>query len=88
MHKVHHSRDARYTDTNYGNIVSWWDRLLGTFTPAHHGTSIAYGLDGFDEPATQTTAALLVMPFVDGSAPTEAAARQFGVGKLGLEKAT
>ena len=68
MHKVHHSRDARYTDTNYGNIVSLWDRLFFTFTPARYGTNIVYGLDGFDDPATQTTAGLLVMPFRDAGA--------------------
>jgi sterol desaturase/sphingolipid hydroxylase (fatty acid hydroxylase superfamily) len=63
MHKVHHSRDARYTDTNYGNIVSLWDRLFFTFTPSRHGVNIVYGLDGFDDSATQTTAGLLAMPF-------------------------
>ncbi len=63
LHKVHHSRDARLTDTNYGNLVSCWDRLFGTFTPAHVGRTIAYGLSGFDAPASQTTRALLVAPF-------------------------
>ncbi len=66
MHKIHHSRDARYTDTNYGNIVSWWDRLFSTFTPARHGTSISYGLDGHDDAASQTTMGLLGAPFRDG----------------------
>jgi sterol desaturase/sphingolipid hydroxylase (fatty acid hydroxylase superfamily) len=72
MHKVHHSRDARYTDTNYGNLVSWWDRLCGTFTPARHAATIAYGLDGFDTPATQTTAALLGLPFRHAATGTPA----------------
>jgi sterol desaturase/sphingolipid hydroxylase (fatty acid hydroxylase superfamily) len=63
VHKVHHSRDARLTDTNYGNLVSWWDRLLGTFTPARAGRAVAYGLEGLDDPATQTTAGLLALPF-------------------------
>jgi sterol desaturase/sphingolipid hydroxylase (fatty acid hydroxylase superfamily) len=63
LHKVHHSRDARFTDTNYGNVVSWWDRLFGSLTPAHEGRSIAYGLDGCDDPTTQTTAGLLALPF-------------------------
>ena len=63
MHKVHHSRDPRYTDTNYGNLVSWWDRLFSTFTPASLGTNVAYGLDGLDDPATQTTAGLIALPF-------------------------
>ena len=63
MHKIHHSRDPRYTDTNYGNIVSWWDRLFFTFTPARHGAGIAYGLEGCDAAAAQTTMALLRTPF-------------------------
>ena len=65
MHKVHRSRDARYTDTNYGNLVSLWDRLFLTFTPSRRGTHIVYGLDGFDDPVTQTTAGLLALPFRD-----------------------
>jgi hypothetical protein len=63
LHKVHHSRDPRLTDTNYGNIVSWWDRVFGTFTPATQGANVACGLDGFDDAATQTTAGLLAVPF-------------------------
>jgi sterol desaturase/sphingolipid hydroxylase (fatty acid hydroxylase superfamily) len=71
MHKIHHSRDAQYTDTNYGNIVSLWDRLFLTFTPSRHGTSIVYGLEGFDDPATQTTAGLLAVPFRGANPTTE-----------------
>jgi sterol desaturase/sphingolipid hydroxylase (fatty acid hydroxylase superfamily) len=63
LHKVHHARDARLTDTNYGNLVSWWDRLLGTFTPAREGRGVRYGLEGLDDPAIQTTAGLLALPF-------------------------
>jgi sterol desaturase/sphingolipid hydroxylase (fatty acid hydroxylase superfamily) len=63
MHKVHHSRVAAETDSNYGNLFSFWDRLFGTFTPSHRGVEIAYGLDGFDDPRMQTTSGLLVVPF-------------------------
>jgi sterol desaturase/sphingolipid hydroxylase (fatty acid hydroxylase superfamily) len=69
MHKVHHARDARLTDTNYGNLVSWWDRLFGTFTPAHVGIEVRCGLDGFDDPAGQTTAGLLALPFRQVTGP-------------------
>jgi sterol desaturase/sphingolipid hydroxylase (fatty acid hydroxylase superfamily) len=31
MHKVHHHYLMPYTDSNYGNIFSIWDRLFGTF---------------------------------------------------------
>jgi sterol desaturase/sphingolipid hydroxylase (fatty acid hydroxylase superfamily) len=62
LHKVHHSQDVRFTDTNYGNIFSIWDRLARTFTPAHFGTDIVYGLDESASPA-RTTAAQLAGPF-------------------------
>jgi len=62
-HKLHHSRDARYTDTNYSNLVSVWDRLFATFTPSRLGTNVEYGLAGLDDTATQTTAGLLALPF-------------------------
>jgi len=65
MHKVHHSRTATETDTNYGNIVSVFDRLFCTFTPSERGLNIAYGLDGYDDPAMQTTTGLLALPFRD-----------------------
>ena len=71
MHKVHHSRLAGETNTNYGNIVSLFDRVFGTFTPSQRGVKVVYGLDGFDDPAMQTTAGLLAMPFRD---PRSAAA--------------
>jgi sterol desaturase/sphingolipid hydroxylase (fatty acid hydroxylase superfamily) len=64
MHKVHHSRSREFTDTNYGNILSLWDRLFGTFTPSRLGTAIHYGLDSFDEPASQSFGGLLVRPFL------------------------
>ena len=31
MHKVHHHFELPYTDSNYGNIFSIWDRLFGTY---------------------------------------------------------
>ena len=69
MHKIHHSRVAKETDTNYGNITSLWDRSFFTFTPSERGQGIVYGLDGLDAPALQTTAGLLALPFRDAGAP-------------------
>jgi sterol desaturase/sphingolipid hydroxylase (fatty acid hydroxylase superfamily) len=65
MHKVHHSRHAAETDTNYGNILSVFDRMLSTFTPSERGLNVVYGLDDMDDAATQTTAGLLALPFRD-----------------------
>jgi len=63
LHKVHHSRLPEQTDTNYGNLFSFWDRLFGTFTPSAQGRTIHYGLEGYDRPELHTTAALLALPF-------------------------
>jgi sterol desaturase/sphingolipid hydroxylase (fatty acid hydroxylase superfamily) len=63
MHKVHHSREPHETDTNYGNIFCWFDRLFSTYTPSWRGTEVDCGLDRSDTMALQTTSALLAMPF-------------------------
>ena len=31
MHRIHHSVVIKERNTNYGTIVSFWDRMLGTF---------------------------------------------------------
>jgi len=32
VHFVHHSRNRKYSDSNYGFIFTFWDRLFGTYT--------------------------------------------------------
>jgi sterol desaturase/sphingolipid hydroxylase (fatty acid hydroxylase superfamily) len=44
MHKVHHHFKLPYTDSNYGNIFSVWDRLFGTFSYLER-EKIVYGID-------------------------------------------
>jgi sterol desaturase/sphingolipid hydroxylase (fatty acid hydroxylase superfamily) len=61
MHKVHHSRYQRETDTNYSNIFSVWDRAFGTYTRRVDFGSLRYGLDG--TPGHRTVSGLLRMPF-------------------------
>jgi len=63
MHKVHHSRARNETNTNYGNILSLFDRLFSTMTPSARGTTVVYGLAGMDDPATQSVRGLLALPF-------------------------
>jgi sterol desaturase/sphingolipid hydroxylase (fatty acid hydroxylase superfamily) len=48
MHKVHHHYKLPYTDSNYGNIFSVWDRLFGTFRTLPK-EEIVYGIDTHDE---------------------------------------
>ncbi len=44
MHKVHHHNVLPYTDSNFGNIFSVWDRLFGTFMSLD-ADKIVYGID-------------------------------------------
>jgi sterol desaturase/sphingolipid hydroxylase (fatty acid hydroxylase superfamily) len=76
MHKVHHSRERTQTDSNYANLFSFFDRIFGSYTPSSRGTSVAYGIDGYDAPEHQSLAAVLWLPFrrssgIGGSAPVK-----------------
>src|SRR6185369_72498 len=74
MHKVHHSRIQAETDSNYGNILSIHDRLLGTFTPTDRAFGLAYGLDDAEDAANASATQLLAMPFSAGPASQASAA--------------
>jgi sterol desaturase/sphingolipid hydroxylase (fatty acid hydroxylase superfamily) len=67
MHKTHHSRDQKETDSNYSNIFSFWDRLCGTYTAEVDFRKLRYGLDGFDIKEWQTLRGLLKMPFISST---------------------
>jgi sterol desaturase/sphingolipid hydroxylase (fatty acid hydroxylase superfamily) len=62
MHKMHHSRASAETDTNYGNILAVYDRLLETFTPSALVYGVRYGLDDIDAPEATSFPRLLAMP--------------------------
>lgn len=49
MHKVHHHYKLPYTDSNYGNIFSVWDRLFGTYSYLDR-EKIIYGVDTHMKP--------------------------------------
>jgi sterol desaturase/sphingolipid hydroxylase (fatty acid hydroxylase superfamily) len=62
MHKVHHHYMRPQTDSNYGNIFSFWDRLFGTYnnTPAE---KLHYGLDVLDDTRDEKLGYQLGLPF-------------------------
>lgn len=63
MHKVHHHLKLPYTDSNYGNIFSVWDRLLGTFSKMKN-EEISYGIDTYpDVDSNSKIGKLLSLPF-------------------------
>lgn len=70
MHKIHHHYRLPYTDTNYGNIFSIWDRILGTFSYLDR-EKIIYGVDVFPDVVKNTQiGSLLKQPFEKYQRPT------------------
>ena len=70
MHKTHHHYRLPYTDANFGNIFSIWDRLFGTYLPFDR-EKLVYGVDVFyDEVANGKIDILLKQPFQPYSKPT------------------
>jgi len=63
VHKIHHSRDLVETNSNYGNVLTVYDRMLGTFTSADRAESVVYGLDEADSTRIASFGGLLSMPF-------------------------
>jgi sterol desaturase/sphingolipid hydroxylase (fatty acid hydroxylase superfamily) len=69
VHKIHHSRNVSETNSNYANLTTIYDRLLGTYTPADRAASVVYGLDVADPNAIASFPGLLSMPFRGSEAP-------------------
>ena len=63
VHKMHHSREISETNSNYANLLTLYDRLLGTFTPAERAATVVYGLDGTDPSDVGSFPRLLSLPF-------------------------
>ena len=71
MHKVHHHFVLPYTDSNYGNIFSIWDRMFGTYMELEP-EKITYGVDTFpDEKENSSIKGLLKQPFHKSRKPTQ-----------------
>ena len=70
MHKTHHHYRLPYTDSNFGNIFSIWDRLFGTYRTFNR-EKLVYGVDVFfDKEANGKIGHLLKQPFQPYSKPT------------------
>ena len=74
MHWVHHSRLRAETDSNYGAIFSFWDRLFGSFRLRPDPRTIRYGLARYSDPAYQSVWGMLKTPFVGAGGKNAAAA--------------
>ena len=64
MHKFHHHFERPWTDSNYGNIFSIWDRLFGTFV-YDDPRKIKYGLDVIEDKHSDDLIYQLKVPFAN-----------------------
>jgi sterol desaturase/sphingolipid hydroxylase (fatty acid hydroxylase superfamily) len=62
VHKFHHHFERPWTDTNFGNMFSIWDRLFGTFV-YDDPRKIRYGLDVLPDAKDEDLGYQMQIPF-------------------------
>lgn len=62
MHKFHHHYKMPWTDRNYGNMLSIWDRMFGTFV-YDEIEKIRYGIDIVQDDTSNKIGYQLGIPF-------------------------
>ncbi len=62
MHKFHHHHKRPWTDMNFANSFSIWDRLFGTLV-YDDVTAIRYGIDTLDSTLDEDVLFQLTLPF-------------------------
>lgn len=65
MHKFHHHFEAPWTDRNYGNMLSIWDRMFGTLVDGDI-KEIRFGLDLTPDEKSDDLAYQMKLPFRKG----------------------
>lgn len=63
VHLVHHSRWQPETDSNYGSVLSIWDRMFRTFRVRRDPTRIDFGIDGYEGEEVHTLWGIFRTPF-------------------------
>lgn len=63
LHHVHHHYMQPYTDCNYGDVLSIWDRMFGTFTRLGK-TKVIFGIDTYmNQKDNSSYKSLIKIPF-------------------------
>lgn len=69
QHQIHHSREARHADRNFGFIFAIWDKLFGTLYVPRERESFELGLSDGSSSAYHSAAACYIKPFRDVFSP-------------------
>jgi sterol desaturase/sphingolipid hydroxylase (fatty acid hydroxylase superfamily) len=73
LHRVHHSVERRWHDSNYGIILSVWDRLFKSYSDPDKAGPVNIGLRDYQSASTLTVGEILRDPFIDRSHPSSEA---------------
>jgi len=60
QHQIHHAKDKKYYDTNFGIVLSIWDWMFGTYVPSKGNKVSEFGVEGTKE---QRLRSELLRPF-------------------------
>jgi sterol desaturase/sphingolipid hydroxylase (fatty acid hydroxylase superfamily) len=65
LHRLHHSPLRIETDSNYGNVFSFWDRAFGTYRgeTIQSGPALRFGLDEVSSDRASDLQAQLALPW-------------------------
>jgi sterol desaturase/sphingolipid hydroxylase (fatty acid hydroxylase superfamily) len=66
LHRAHHASDWRELNTNFGTVLSTWDRLARTFRASDADRFVATGLPDWIGPHAPALAESLLLPFARG----------------------
>ncbi len=64
QHQIHHSREPRHYDANYGIFLAVWDWLGGSLVLSRRGQRLVFGLRRQDRNHAETLVSSLVAPVV------------------------
>ena len=64
QHQIHHSRNPKHHNTNFGHIFSIWDHLLGTLYLPQENERVNFGIDTDDADDFKTLRGVYLSPFV------------------------
>ena len=67
QHQIHHSREPRHYDTNFGLIFAFWDRLYGTLYVPDRKEAIRFGIEPAEMAGYRTLKGLYVTPFINAA---------------------
>ena len=64
LHAIHHSDRQAQTDSNYGSVLTTWDRLFGTYVDPEHTSIARFGLQYFHRARDTGLIGVLQQPFL------------------------